>query len=135
VEEHEGEGSVRQPETGAESSVDPVLRAKYLDYCSARVSEVFLSLTEERIYQLMEEAARSAGLNVGSIGFQKMVRLVTQRLRSIIPLPDLGTWTRQYEANPEEFEPMLLGFWEEAATRLQGLSAGEPQTEANSEPR
>jgi len=46
--------------------VDAVLRAKYLDYCSARISEVFLSLTDEHTYQLMEEAALEADLTVGA---------------------------------------------------------------------
>ncbi len=33
-----------------------VLRAKYLDWCSARVAERFLALTPDEIYQLAEES-------------------------------------------------------------------------------
>lgn len=43
---------------GAGPSSDPVLRAKYLDWCSARVANRFVKLTPEEIYQLAERAAR-----------------------------------------------------------------------------
>jgi hypothetical protein len=56
------------------AKVDPVLRAKYLDYCSARISEVFLSMTDEHTYELMEEAAREANLSPGSLGFHTMMK-------------------------------------------------------------
>ncbi|MEE9207378.1 MAG: hypothetical protein V3U67_03210 [Gemmatimonadota bacterium] len=94
--------------------IDPVLRAKYLDYCSARISEVFLSLTDERIYELMEQAATEAELAVGSLGFQEMMKLVTRKLHESIPLPDLETWAVEYEAEPEKYDPFLLGLWKSA---------------------
>lgn len=43
---------------GAGRSNDPVLQAKYLDWCSARVANRFVKLTPEEIYQLAERAAR-----------------------------------------------------------------------------
>ena len=49
------------------------LRARYLDYCAARISEVFLSLSDERTYQLMEAAAREADIEIGSLGFSEMM--------------------------------------------------------------
>ncbi len=98
----------------AGGTIDPVLRAKYLDYCSARISEVFLSLTDERTYQLMEEAAREAELTVGSLGFQEMMRLVTRKLQESVPLPDLVSWVREYEEDPSRYEPFLLGLWKNA---------------------
>ena len=91
---------------------DPVLTAKYLDFCSARLAEVFLSLSDERIYRLVEEAAREGRLNVAELSFDEMVSLVTEKLRQSVPLPDLDTWAEEYRENPERFEPYLMGLWE-----------------------
>ncbi len=110
---------------GTEPEIDPVLRAKYLDYCSARISEVFLSLTDERTYQLMEEAAREAELSVGSLGFQAMMTLVTRKLQESVPLPDIETWAREYREDPTRYDPLLLGLWKNAA-RPQDTSIDEP---------
>ena len=35
-----------------------ILRAKYLDWCSARVADRFLALTPDEIYELAEQATR-----------------------------------------------------------------------------
>lgn len=35
-----------------------ILRAKYLDWCSARIAERFLALSPDEIYQLAERASR-----------------------------------------------------------------------------
>lgn len=93
--------------------MDPVLRAKYVDFCSAQLTEVFLSLSDERIYDLVEEAANAADLHPGSLGFKSMVRLVTQRLRDSVPLPDFRTWSREYRADPGRYDVYLMGLWEE----------------------
>lgn len=105
---------------GGDASPDPVLRAKYIDYCSAHLTEVFLSLSDERIYELVEEAAADANVRVGSLGFTSMVRLVTQKLRKSIPLPDFATWREDYAANPGRYEPYLLGLWEELLNQPTG---------------
>lgn len=99
------------PQEGDEASV---LRAKYLDYCSARLSEVFLSLSEERIFDLVEEAARQGRLNVAELAFDDMVRLATEKLRQSVPLPDFETWAREYREDPDRYDPYLLGLWEES---------------------
>ena len=90
------------------------LRAKYLEYCSARLSEVFLSLSDEQTYRILEEAAGQAGADVASLGFQSKVRLVTGRLRESVPLPGFEEWADEYRRHPERFEPMLLGLWQDA---------------------
>lgn len=108
-----------------DARVDPVLQAKYLDYCSARISEVFLSLTDEHTYQIMEEAAREANLGVGTLGFQTMVQLVTLRLRRSVPLPDLETWAEDYARHPEHYDPYLLGLWESEEADPSGPEGGE----------
>lgn len=108
-----GGGTERAAGLNSGDGIDEVLRAKYLDFCSARLTEVFLSLSEERIYRLVEEAAREANLQVGTLNFQTMVRLVTQKLEQSVPLPDLQTWAREYSADPARFDEHLLGLWKE----------------------
>jgi len=88
--------------------VDPELRARYVDYCAARISEVFLSLSDERTYALMEEAARDAEIEIGSLGFSEMMDLVTERLRMNVPLPSFEDFAREYREDPERFEALLL---------------------------
>ena len=100
--------------------IDPVLRAKYIDFCSAHRTEVFLSLSDDRIYELVEEAAVDAQLSVGSLGFTAMVRLLTHKLRRNIPLPDFTTWSQDYQANPERYDPYLLGLWKDLLTDPAG---------------
>lgn len=98
-----------------EDAAGPVLEAKYLDYCSARLSEVFLSLSDERIYELVEEAAREGRLDVARLSFDEMVKLVTEKLQRSVPLPDFETWAREYRENPERYERHLMGLWERSA--------------------
>lgn len=107
------------------TDVDPVLRAKYLDYCSARISEVFLTLTDEHTYQLMEEAAREADLLAGALSFQAMMQLVTRKLRSSVPLPDLETWIEEYTEHPDRYDPFLLGLWESEGQDWNGQQGEE----------
>jgi hypothetical protein len=90
------------------------LRAKYLEYCSARISEVFMSLSDERTYQFLEEAASEAGLDLASLGFQEKMRIVSAKLRDSIPLPAFAEWAAEYREHPERFEPILIGLWKEA---------------------
>lgn len=105
---------------GSAEGADPVMRAKYIDYCSARLTEVFLSLPDDRIYDLVEEAAGEVGLHPGNLGFRTMVRLVTRKLRDEVPLPDFEEWRRDYEQDPERFDHHLLGLW-------QDLVADDPE--------
>lgn len=102
----------REHSSSPEDSADPVLEAKYLDYCSARLSEVFVSLSDERIYELVEEAAREGRLDVARLSFGEMVKLVTEKLQRSVPLPDFETWAREYREDPERYERHLMGLWE-----------------------
>lgn len=105
----EGTGTRRSSEPG-----DPELRAKYIEYCSARISEVFLSLSDEQTYGLLEEGAREEGLDLAALGFQSKMRLVTRKLRDSVPLPPFDDWAAEYVAHPERFDSLLLGLWKEA---------------------
>jgi hypothetical protein len=107
------------------ADVDPVLRAKYLDYCSAQISEVFLSLTDEHTYQIMEEAALEADLTVGALSFQAMMQLVTRKLRKSVPLPDIETWITEYAEDPGRYDPFLLGLWESEEQDRHGQQGEE----------
>ncbi|WP_420632959.1 hypothetical protein [Candidatus Palauibacter sp.] len=108
--ETEHRGADRGTDAGSEPD-DAVLRAKYADYCSAQLTEVFLSLDDERICEIVEEEARAQEFNQSRLGFKAMVRLATQRLRESVPLPDFETWRRDYETAPEQYEKYLMGLW------------------------
>jgi len=98
-------------ESGPEQLSESVLRAKYADFCSAQLTEVFLALSDERIYEIVQEAAREQEVSPGDLGFRAMVRLATQRLREDVPLPDFESWKGDYEAAPERYEQYLMGLW------------------------
>ncbi len=102
--------SGRDAENASESD-EEVLRAKYADYCSAQLTEVFLSLPDERICEIVEEEARAQESSPGRLGFKTMVRLATQRLRESVPLPDFETWRSDYEAAPDQYDEYLMGLW------------------------
>ncbi len=111
-------GPDREPEL-----TEAVLRAKYADFCSAQLTEVFLSLSDDRIYEIVEEEANAKELNTGKLGFRTMVRLATQRLRESVPLPDFETWRRDYEAEPDRYERYLMGLWRQLS-RQETREAG-----------
>ncbi len=91
---------------------DSVIRAKYLDYCSARVADVLLSLTADEIYVLAEDAARSSGLDdAQDLSYDRIVRLATERLSQKLSLPPFETWAAAYREDPDRFEEELLGLW------------------------
>lgn len=93
------------------TDADSVLKAKYADFCSAQLTEVFLSLSDERIYEIVQEEAKAQDVSAAAIGFRAMVRLATKRLRESVPLPDFETWKRDYEADPDRYDRYLLGLW------------------------
>lgn len=113
-------GAARNGESGGK---DRVLRAKYLDWCSARIAERFLELTPEEIYELAEvasrddpESSRGAIVVSGSadeLAFRRLVGQVTESLATALELPTLEDWTRAYEAEPGRFDSELLGLWQD----------------------
>lgn len=90
---------------------DPeVLRAKYYDFCSARVADVLLELSPDEIYTLAEEAALTRPVR-GELDYDRMVRLATERVSGKLGLPSFEEWREQYLADPESMERALLGLW------------------------
>ena len=55
---------------------EAVLRAKYLDYCSAQVADLLLLLSPDQIYLLAQEAHRAGGKS-GELSYGRMVQLAT----------------------------------------------------------
>ncbi len=94
----------------AERDGDDVLRAKYRDYCSARVADAVLSLDPEEIYTLAETEARLAK-GVAPASYNDAIRYATARIREQLDLPEFHDWARQYVERPERFDPYLLGLW------------------------
>ncbi len=87
-----------------------VLRAKYLDYCSAQVADILLLLTADEMFVLAQDAARESGFP-GDLSYGDMVRLATERVSVKLGLPPLEQWIAQYQEDPDRFDPDLMGLW------------------------
>lgn len=123
--------------TGPGPGDEPVLWAKYLDWCSARVAERFLKLTPDEIYERAQEASsrEAAGTQsdiaalrpvggdapVADAGepagrsFGWIVERVTEALSAELELPGFEEWAKAYRAAPAEYDAELLGLWREGA--------------------
>jgi hypothetical protein len=100
-------------DTGPEEPVDPVLRAKYLDFCSARVAEALLSLSPDEMFLLAEDAAREASTpRPDPLGYEDMVRLATERLSRRLDLPSYKAFREAYRKDPTSFDREMMGLWE-----------------------
>ena len=95
----------------AELDQDPVLRAKYRDYCSAKVADALLSLPPEEIYALAEAEARAAN-RLAPASYNDAIRVATRRIRERLNLPGYREWARAYRENPSRYDPELMGLWE-----------------------
>lgn len=103
--------------------VDPVLRAKFLDYCSARVAEVLVGLSADEMYVLAQEVASESRVDAGdSFSYDEIVRLATWRLSETIPLPTLQEFEEAYRDDPERFDREMLGLWK---SDVEGARADE----------
>lgn len=99
------------PSAGRSSSEpEAILRAKYLDYCSAQVADLLLFLSPDEIYVLAEDAAREAG-SVKELPYDEIVRLATVRLSSKLVLPPFDVWVEDYRAHSDYYDRYLMGFW------------------------
>ncbi len=105
--------NVRQP--GA-SDPDEMLRAKYHDFCSARVVELLLELSPDEMYVLAEAAAGGPGER-GSLSYNRIVQLATARITQDADLPTFAEWAEAYRAAPEKFDDLIMGLWEDPAGR------------------
>ena len=120
-----------------------ILRAKYLDWCSARVADRFLALTPDEIYELAERATHGQPTGADPIAslssffgqnghemdwkntadgttatsdaepFRAVVAKVAEVLAGRIGLPTFEEWSAAYQESPADFDNELLGFWRE----------------------
>lgn len=89
-----------------------VLRAKYLDYCSAQLADLLLYLSPDEIYLLAEKARRSEAGEVGPGSYVEMMQTATAWLSTRVSLPDFEEWVAHYTADPEHYDRYLIGLWE-----------------------
>ncbi len=88
-----------------------ILRAKYLDYCSAQLADLLLYLSPDEIYLLAEKAAKERG-EAGSGSYMHMVQTATTWLSTRVSLPPFEVWVEDYRANPDRYDAYLMGLWE-----------------------
>ena len=93
-----------------------ILRAKYLDWCSARIAERFLALSPDEIYQLAERASAGPADQAGPQPplSPDLISRVTEVLADEMVLPTFEEWSAAYSEAPEEFDSEMLGFWKES---------------------
>jgi hypothetical protein len=100
------------PDAGRPEPSEAILKAKYLDYCSARVAEVLLRLSPDETYLLAQDAARDAGrADADPLSYDEMMRLATERLSSRLALPSFSEWAQAYREDPAAIERELIGLW------------------------
>lgn len=104
-----------------------VLRAKYLDWCSAQVADQFLALSPDEIFELAQRATRAQPIPLGELpdpltgddaalaSYQALVEIVTEVLTQQMNLPEFGAWAQRYREDPGPIDDRLLGFWRERA--------------------
>jgi len=95
---------------------DEVLRAKYLDYCSAQIADLLLELPPDEIYLLTENARRK--LERDEKRFEDLVWMATEGVIERLALPPFDEWVESYRANPESYRKYFL-MWD-----AEGLGAG-----------
>lgn len=113
----EAEGASNSEEYHEES--DEVLRAKYLDYCSAQVADFLLFLSPDQMYLLARDAAEEASIS-RDLSYGEIVRLATDRISRKLVLPPFEVWVQDYRAHPIFYDQYLMGFWESERSSLTG---------------
>lgn len=101
---------------GQSGSEEPreVLRAKYLDYCSAQVADLLLYLSPDEIYLLAQRAHRERG-GEGDLSYVEMVKIATDWLSQKVKLPPFEMWSTDYLEHPDLYEEYFMGLWESEA--------------------
>lgn len=110
-------GGKKPPRTASGKDPEEILRAKYLDYCSAQVADILLLLTPDEMFVLAQDAARDSGRS-GELGYEEIVTLATERVSRKLALPSFEAWAVGYRENPERYDQYLMGFWESEISSL-----------------
>lgn len=101
------------PSHSSESARE-VLRAKYVEYCSAQLADLLLYLTPDEIYLLAQQggaSSTSAGSGVPP-SYGAMVERATRWLAARVALPPFDVWIEDYRRHPDRYEAYLIGLWE-----------------------
>ncbi len=101
------EGRRESVEEGSEE----LLRAKYLDYCSAQLADLLLYLTPDEIFVLSEKISRD-DVSTATTDYGRMVQVATKWLAERVALPPFEVWVRDYRKNPDRYDRYLMGLWE-----------------------
>lgn len=109
------ERSAERPLEGLSPDLS-VLRAKYLDYCSAQIADLIVLLSPDDIYVVAERATRESG-GTYSGHYGDAVRCATQWISDRLALPPFEVWIEDYQAHPQRYEDYLLGLWQGEAGR------------------
>ena len=97
-----------------------ILRAKYLDWCSARLAERFLTLTPEEIYERAERAAHASRAAAAEVNggvedeppsLRGIIERITAALTAELELPGFEEWAAAYRRDPSRYDEELLGLW------------------------
>jgi len=99
-------------EAGGRGPEEPLelLRAKYLDYCSAQIADLLVYLTPDEIYLIAHRVRPDAGAQVG-LGYAEMVRVATDWLAHRVALPPFDVWIEDYNRHPAQYDEYLMGLW------------------------
>lgn len=88
------------------------LHARYLEFCSARLTDALLSLSPDEIFLLAQSSGPGAP---PPTSWDDQVRRATDRLAGRLPLPTLQEFTAAYNEDPKRFDAESLGLWERRA--------------------
>lgn len=88
-----------------------ILRAKYLDYCSAQLADLLLYLSPDEIFVLAEKVSRSRTDEPVPRGYAHIVEVATEWLSQRVSLPPFEVWAEDYAAHPERYEAYFMGLW------------------------
>lgn len=94
----------------AEEESEEVLRAKYLDYCSAQIADILLYLSPDEIFILARDAARERGRDLEP-SYPEAVALATAKVSQKLVLPPYDVWLEDYRRHPGRYEQYLMGLW------------------------
>jgi hypothetical protein len=104
------------------ADAEEILRAKYLEYCSAQIADLLLYLSPDEIYLLAEKASRQSGRSdAPERTYSNLVRAATHWLSSRVALPPFEIWRDDYRIHRDRYESYLMGLWEsDTSTPAQG---------------
>ena len=92
---------------------DEILRAKYVEYCSAQLADLLLYLSPDEIYLLAEKAAREGGAPTPlERSYSTLVQQATRHLANRVSLPPFEVWLEDYRQHRDRYEAYFMGLWE-----------------------